>query len=80
MQISGCGYACSEWVLKENGVSSSCSMENEIEDVCPIRIGLKEKNLETCLKCPERYKNGKICETYSNGMRHCPLRIGVLTK
>ncbi|PJB21834.1 MAG: hypothetical protein CO114_03255 [Euryarchaeota archaeon CG_4_9_14_3_um_filter_38_12] len=80
MQISGCGYACSECVLKENGICSSCSMENEIADVCEIMTCLKDKNLEICLKCPDRYKNGKICETYSNGLRHCPLRIGVLTR
>jgi len=55
-------------------------MDGEIADVCEIMTCLKDKNLEICLKCPDRYKNGKICETYSNGLRHCPLRIGVLTR
>jgi len=80
MQVSGCGYVCSECLLKKKGVCPGCSIDEEIAEVCEIMVCLKGKNLETCLKCPDRYKNGKICETHSNGLRHCPLRIGVLTR
>lgn len=78
MEISGCGYACSECLLKENGTCPSCSKDNEMARECGIMECLEMKGMDSCLRCPDRYKEGEICETYSDSLRHCPLRISVL--
>ncbi|MDI6916853.1 MAG: hypothetical protein QMC80_03560 [Thermoplasmatales archaeon] len=80
MQISGCGYVCSECFLKAGGACQSCSKESEVVENCEIISCLEKKGIEHCLKCADRYKNGAVCKTYKQGLRHCPLRIGVLTK
>lgn len=76
--ISGCGYACSECYLNSIKTCSGCSKENEFAKDCNIIACLEEKSLSHCLKCPDRYKGGKVCEVYSAALRHCPLRIATL--
>jgi len=77
LQISGCGYTCSECILMKNGICSSCNFNNSIALKCSIMSCLVEKKLDTCLHCELKYKDG-VCKTYKKGIRHCPLRFEVL--
>ncbi|MEM2934621.1 MAG: hypothetical protein QXL78_06815 [Methanocellales archaeon] len=80
MQISGCGFACGECILLKEKKCSGCSIESDIAKDCKIiKCNLKKK-LTSCLKCDERLTFEKrVCPTYKDGIRHCPIRLCILS-
>lgn len=71
MIISKCGYACEVCNLKPE--CGACVPENEARESCVI---MQCSTNDSCMQCDERLG----CKTYKDGLRHCPLRIGVLKK
>lgn len=78
VQLSGCGFVCGECILLRDGTCSGCSIVNQIAKDCRIIKCLSKKKLVNCLKCSDRYVNGKICSIYKVGLRYCPIRICIL--
>ncbi|MEM2990832.1 MAG: hypothetical protein QXQ02_06585 [Halobacteria archaeon] len=78
VHISGCGFVCGDCILLQDKTCSGCSIANEIAKDCKIIKCLAKKRLATCLKCRERFVDGKICSIYKVGLRHCPIRICLL--
>ncbi|HUV25240.1 MAG TPA: DUF3795 domain-containing protein [Methanomassiliicoccales archaeon] len=73
MWISGCGYACSECVLREYNKCEGCSPENKLTSLCPIYKCIESKGYDTCLRCLQRMK----CRTYSRALKQCPIRRSI---
>ncbi|MFP4170613.1 MAG: DUF3795 domain-containing protein [Methanomassiliicoccales archaeon] len=75
MWISGCGYACSECVLREMGKCQGCSPDNKLTSLCPIYDCLERKHMDHCLRCASRLK----CKTYSTALKRCPIRRSIFS-
>ncbi|MEM2924620.1 MAG: DUF3795 domain-containing protein [Methanocellales archaeon] len=66
-------------MLKE-GTCSGCFIGSTIAKDCKIIKCLAKKKLTSCLKCDERLTfESRVCPTYKDGIRHCPIRLCILS-
>lgn len=78
VEISKCGYACSECVYGKSHKCKTCTETNPLTKSCGIfrcQV-LRGRRYVTCLECAKRIN----CELYKDSLRHCPLRIALLGK
>ena len=77
-EISKCGYACHECAYGKSAKCGMCTDANRLAKSCGI-FGcqvLKGRHYQTCLDCDKRIN----CGLYKDSLRHCPLRIALLSK